>query len=148
MQRRPDSWEMPQFSSSTCSGSGSEVGVLPVFGHFSASVLSDVETQGGGDAGSLTPRCPATNSMHASWCVENTHSLSSCLNHNHHNTHHPQPPQPPPPHTHPPTHPPTSHHPPPPPEQRSTRLTPTPVCGSLFFVCVSSGCHERPPTCR
>ena len=33
---------------------------FPVCGHFSASVLSDVEAQGGGDAGSLTPRRSAT----------------------------------------------------------------------------------------
>ena len=141
MQRRPDSWEMPQFSSSTCSGSGSEVGVLPVFGHFSASVLSDVETQGGGDAGSLTPRCPATNSMHASWCVENTHSLSSCLNHNHHNTHHPQPPQPPPPHTHPPT--PPTHLPPPTTTTRATQHKANPNTSVwVSFLCL---CLERLP---
>ena len=48
---RPDSWEMPQLSSSTCSGSGSEVGFCQCSGHFSASVLSDVEAQGGGTLG-------------------------------------------------------------------------------------------------
>ena len=35
-------------------------GFCPFYGHFSASVLSDVEAQGGGDARSLTPRCSAT----------------------------------------------------------------------------------------
>ena len=53
--------------------------------HFSASVLLDVEAQGGGDARSLTPRCPATNSMHACGCkVEHTFVMS-------------EPPPPPPP---------------------------------------------------
>ena len=44
-----------------------------------------------------------------------------------------------PPHTHTTLPLPSPSPPPPPPEQRSTRLTTTPVCGPLFFVCVSSG---------
>ena len=52
--------EVPQTRSSTgCSSAEMRV-LAAVLLHFSASVRLDVEAQGGGDAGSLTPRCSAT----------------------------------------------------------------------------------------
>ena len=64
-------------------------GIAAVLQHFSASVLLDVEAQGGGDAGSLTARCCATPNRCNRWRHwRNTCVILSSLDHNHHN-HHP-----------------------------------------------------------
>ena len=54
---RREQWAVPQNSSSTWCGSSEEGIFAAVLQHFSASVHPDVEAQGGGDAGSLPPRC-------------------------------------------------------------------------------------------
>ena len=75
-------------------GGGDEGWFAAVLQHFSTSVHLDVEVQGGGDAGSLTPRCSAT----PIWCTlvwryrqRHRHNIWSTPQPP------PQPPQPPPP---------------------------------------------------
>ena len=84
------SWKVPQSTPSTSSRSVSEeVFFSPVYRLFSASVLVDVEAQGGGDAGSLTPGRSATLAPRPLTHVEKHMGQVIRPHHHHHHTHTP-----------------------------------------------------------
>ena len=77
----------PQIRSSTSRSSASEGYFAAVLQHFSASVHLDVEAQGGGDAGSLTPGRSATLAPLLPTGMDKHCRQVICLQHNHHNHH-------------------------------------------------------------